>query len=133
MKRMLGRRPSPAMIIAIIALIAALGGTALAGGGFLTTKQFKKQAVRGPVQYVTASVNVPNNPNPLPEATANCPSGTKVLGGGAEVPSSDGSLFFDDSHPVGTTGWRAKFDNASGGAAYTGVVTADRKSVGEGR
>jgi hypothetical protein len=26
------RRPSPAMIVAIVALIAALGGTAIAGG-----------------------------------------------------------------------------------------------------
>ena len=57
-KRLPARRPSPAMIIAVIALIAALGGTAVAGG-VLTTKKFKKQAVRGPVQYVAVTTSVP--------------------------------------------------------------------------
>ncbi len=42
MKRVI-RRPSPAMVIAIVALIAALGGTALAGG-FVTKKKAKKIA-----------------------------------------------------------------------------------------
>jgi hypothetical protein len=42
MKRIL-RRPSPAMVVAIVALIAALGGTAIAGG-FITKKKAKKIA-----------------------------------------------------------------------------------------
>ena len=37
------RRPSPAMVVAIVALIAALGGTALAGG-FITKKKAKTVA-----------------------------------------------------------------------------------------
>ena len=37
------RRPSPAMVIAVVALIAALGGTAIAGG-FITKKKAKKVA-----------------------------------------------------------------------------------------
>jgi hypothetical protein len=37
------RRPSPAMIVAIVALIAALGGTAVAGG-FITKKKAKNIA-----------------------------------------------------------------------------------------
>lgn len=40
MKRVF-RRPSPAMVIAIVALIAALGGTAIAGG-FTTKKKVNK-------------------------------------------------------------------------------------------
>lgn len=32
MKRALNRRPSPAMVVAVVALIAALGGSAVAGG-----------------------------------------------------------------------------------------------------
>jgi hypothetical protein len=40
MKRVLGR-PSPAMVIAVVALIAALGGTAIAGG-FTTKKKVNK-------------------------------------------------------------------------------------------
>lgn len=42
MKRVI-RRPSPAMIVAIVALIAALGGTAI-GAAFVTKKQSKKIA-----------------------------------------------------------------------------------------
>jgi hypothetical protein len=42
MKKVLGR-PSPAMVVAIVALIAALGGTAVAGG-FITKKKAKKVA-----------------------------------------------------------------------------------------
>jgi hypothetical protein len=42
MKRVI-RRPSPAMIVAIVALIAALGGTAVAGG-FITKKKAKNIA-----------------------------------------------------------------------------------------
>ena len=37
------RRPSPAMVVAIVALIAALGGTAI-GAGFVTKKKAKKIA-----------------------------------------------------------------------------------------
>jgi hypothetical protein len=42
MKRVI-RRPSPAMVVAIVALIAALGGTAI-GAAFVTKKQSKKIA-----------------------------------------------------------------------------------------
>jgi hypothetical protein len=42
MKRVF-RRPSPAMVVAIVALIAALGGTAI-GAAFVTKKQSKKIA-----------------------------------------------------------------------------------------
>jgi hypothetical protein len=42
MKRVI-RRPSPAMVVAIVALIAALGGTAV-GAAFVTKKQAKKVA-----------------------------------------------------------------------------------------
>ena len=42
MKRVI-RRPSPAMVVAVVALIAALTGTAFAGG-FITKKKAKKVA-----------------------------------------------------------------------------------------
>jgi hypothetical protein len=42
MKRVI-RRPSPAMVVAVVALIAALGGTAFAGG-FITKKKAKNVA-----------------------------------------------------------------------------------------
>lgn len=141
------------MIVAIVALIAALGGTAIAGGGFLPKNKFKKfshkvvkkhafnnlrgqvntvqaqanavdaQAVKGPVKYVSTSVNVPNTPVPVVEGTATCPAGTKVLGGGARVTPTDGNGYIDDSYPSGSTSWKAKFDNNTG-SPYTGTVTA---------
>jgi hypothetical protein len=37
-------RPSPAMIVALIALVGAVGGSAMAGGGAVTKKQAKKIA-----------------------------------------------------------------------------------------
>jgi hypothetical protein len=123
MKGILSRRPSPAMIIAIVALIAALGGTAIAGGGFLTTKKFKNQAVRGPVQYISVPITVPATPTTVPEGVATCPTGTKVIGGGAQVTPVNGTAFIDDSYPSGGNSWHAKFDNSSA-TGYTGTVTA---------
>jgi hypothetical protein len=50
MKRIVTRRPSPALIIAVLALVAALAGTALAGSGSggsgLTNNQVKRIAAK---------------------------------------------------------------------------------------
>jgi hypothetical protein len=125
MKKVLRRRPSPAAVIAVIALVAALTGTAVAGGGFLTTKKFKKQAVRGPVQYVTNSVTVPNTTaGDYVVVTANCPVGTKPIGGGIKIPdpSSSGSAYVDDAYVTGT-GYAGHVTN-NDGADTTAIVTA---------
>jgi hypothetical protein len=44
MRKVLRRRPSAAIIVAIVALIAALAGTAVAGGGFLPKSKFTKSS-----------------------------------------------------------------------------------------
>lgn len=122
MKRVLLRRPSPAMIIAVIALVAALGGTAIAGG-VLTTKKFKNQAVRGPVVYATTSSSVGNTntaSNPGVHVTATCPSGTHVIGGGIKV-SDEPDMFVNDSYPT-TTGWAGTVYNSS--TTQTATTTA---------
>jgi hypothetical protein len=125
MSKLVRRRPSAAMVIAIVALVAALAGTAVAGGGFLTKKKFNKAAVKGPIQYVSATATIPNAPpDPLPEVTATCPAGTHVVGGGAQVSRTDGGGFIDDSHPSGSTAWKARFDNNASGSPYTATVTA---------
>jgi hypothetical protein len=98
------RLPGPAMIVAVIALIAALTGSAIAGG-VLTTKKFRNQAVRGPVTYVNAFVSVPNtnaSANGF-NVSASCPAGSRVLGGGIKL-GSDAAMFVNDSGPI-TTGW----------------------------
>jgi hypothetical protein len=140
MRRILSRRPSPAIILAIVALVAALAGTAVAGGGFVTKKKFNKfksqtntqistlstqtsAAVKGPIRYVTQTVSVPDAPATPVQATASCPAGTKVLGGGAQTSVNSTSAFIDETGPAGQTGWEGKFDNGTG-APYTGTVTA---------
>ncbi len=106
MKKVLRLRPSPAMIIAIIALVAALGGTAIAGG-VLTTKKFKNQAVRGPLTYVSTTANLPaltRTGDGLKTSSA-CPVGTHVTAGGAKVASEEFG-FVNDSYPT-ASGWTA--------------------------
>jgi hypothetical protein len=111
------------MIVAVIALVAALAGTAVAGGGFLTKKKFKNQAVRGPVTYVTTTT-VDNDdgftPTSFKTATATCPAGTRVIGGGikGENPQDD---FIFDSYPT-ATGWSGRVF-ASHGAGTTSTFT----------
>jgi hypothetical protein len=116
MKRFLSRRPSPAIIIAIVALVAALAGTAVAGSGFLTTTKFKKfkqnVAVKGPITYAnqTQSVNTfgaPASSNGV-TITAACPAGQHAVGGGAKssTPSAQSGLFVENSYPS-ASGWTA--------------------------
>jgi hypothetical protein len=136
MKKVLRRRPSGAMIIAIVALIAALAGTAIAGGGFVTKTKFKKfkkntntqltQTLKGPVTYVTTNTpDVDDNfgPGAFATATATCPAGTKVVGGGikGEFPEDD---FIFDSYPT-ATGWSGRvFANHGAGTTSTFITTA---------
>lgn len=116
MKEVVKRRPKASMIVAIIALVAALGGTAVAGGAFLTTSKFKKfkqnVAVKGPITYVnqTQSVNTfgaPTGTNGT-TITAACPSGQHAVGGGAKssTPTTQSQLFVEQSYPS-ATGWTA--------------------------
>jgi hypothetical protein len=126
MRNVIRRRPSPAMIVAIVALVAALAGTAVAGGGFLTKKKFKNQAVRGPVTYVTTTtVDTADGfgPTAFKTASATCPGGTHVIGGGikGEFPEDD---FIFDSYPT-ATGWTGRvFANHGAGTSSTFTTTA---------
>jgi hypothetical protein len=117
MRKKLLRRPSPAMIIAIVALIAALSGTAVAAGFLPKTKfvNFKKNvAVKGPITYVNQTQNVNNNNSPPPvtgvNITAACPTGMFPVGGGAKTSSSSQQSTFsaEDSYPSSGNGWTAR-------------------------
>ena len=133
MKRFI-RRPSPAMIIAIVALVAALAGTAVAGGGFLPKSKFTKfkgQVVKGPITYVnqTQAVNT-NTASSGVNITAPCPSGFHAVGGGAKssTPSSTSTFFIENSYPS-ATGWTALVfagqpPPPTGGSAEQVTVTA---------
>jgi hypothetical protein len=95
MKRFKLRRPSAPMIVAIVALVAALGGTAIAGGGFLPKTKFRtfKQNINtklnaklgGPINYVVQSQAVSGTTTTPTTITANCPTGQHPTGGGVKV------------------------------------------------
>lgn len=115
MRKVLRRRPTPAMIIAVIALVAALAGTAVAGGSFLPKSKFsnfkKNTAVKGPVTYVnqTQSVNTTTSTSGAGQnITATCPGGYVPIGGGAKTneSSTTSTLFTVNSYPS-ATGWTA--------------------------
>jgi hypothetical protein len=130
MKKLLRRRPSAAMLVAVIALVAALAGTAVAGGGFLTKKKFKNQAVRGPVTYATSTGAVPDTGfGPAgAHVSASCPTGTHVLGGGIKLANNEHE-FVNDSYPT-TTGWAGTVNaDAAGLTATVTAVCATVKSV----
>lgn len=111
MKRFRPRRPSAAIIIAVIALVAAIGGTAIAGSPFVKTTKFKKfkqntnsrfsQTVQGPVNYVTAAFTNPAGAST--DVAASCPAGTVPTGGGIKV-ENDATQRVNDSHPT-VAGW----------------------------
>ena len=122
MRKLRPSRPSPTLIVAVIALIAALGGTAVAGG-FLTKKKFQNQAVRGPVTYSTISAIIPPTPGGSggTDIAAPCPPGSQVVGGGIKV-GNDVVEIVNDSHPT-LAGWAGTVFNG-GAINHTAQVTA---------
>jgi hypothetical protein len=133
MKKVLSRRPSPAVIIAVVALVAALGGTAVAGGGFLTKKKFKNQALRGPVTYATSSVDVPSTNGGTGSsgftASSSCPPGTHAIGGGVRL-SNEADQYVNDSYPT-ASGWAATIYNGNDSTLPVSVtaICATAKNV----
>jgi len=108
------------MVIAVLALVVALGGTAIAGG-VLTTKKFRNQALRGPVTYVTAFSSIPVNNTTGINVAAACPPGTFVVGGGIKL-GNDQVQLVNDSHPV-SSGWAGTVFNF-GTVAHSANTTA---------
>lgn len=130
-KRISSRRPTAAMVIAIVALIAALGGTAIAGGGFITKKKFNNRinslnsaiaaTVRGPITYSSATVNIPTSGTNGQDVAVTCPAGTQPTGGGIKV-SNDADEIVNDSHPT-SLGWAGTVFNGAA-TTHTATVTA---------
>jgi hypothetical protein len=133
MRNVLRRHPSAAMVVAVIALIAALTGTAVAGSKFLSTGKFQSfkrnanarinAAVRGPIAYSSVTESIPTTPvNGVgTDISAPCPPGTVPTGGGIKV-SSDRFESVNDSHPS-TVGWSGTVFNTAT-APLTATVTA---------
>jgi hypothetical protein len=134
MKRITRSRPSPAIIVAVVALVAALAGTAVAGQGAETSsalgQKIKKKATKAANKVVdetlpitsaelgtiaTRSVSAPVADTAYEELTANCQSGEKVLSGGVKWDNSAKTEFQPilESYKEGE-GWYARVNNGSG-------------------
>jgi hypothetical protein len=74
------------------------------------------------VTYVSVPVTIPVTTGLAQPATATCPAGTVVTGGGASVADKTGAGVVDDSYPSGKTGWTADFEEFN--ADTTGAVYA---------
>jgi hypothetical protein len=131
MRNVPSRRPSAAMIVAVIALVAALGGTAIAakklGLGSLSAKAKKKTVGVGKLTYVTAQqAYTGGNPPEGYVLTATCPDGTHVLGGGAKVASgyAPNFTFSQIEDYLSANGFTARFYAGDTGVTDTVAVTA---------
>jgi hypothetical protein len=102
-------------------LIAALALTLLAAPA-AEAKRKKSKKPPGPVVTASSTVSVPNTTAGV--ATATCPAGTRLTGGGfaASPLTTTGSNFVADSHRSGN-GWTVRTINAAGGPI--GSVTAE--------
>lgn len=127
-RRILNRRPGPATIIAIIALIVALTGTAIAGGGFITKKKFNNRlnasiltTLRGPLTYSTVTTSIGPTGAAGTGVAAQCPPGTQPTGGGIKVSNTTDEFIIDTY--VTSTGWAGRVFNG-GATTHSATTTA---------
>jgi hypothetical protein len=117
-----GRRPSPAMIVACLALAFAMAGTAIAA------TQIGKDSVGarelGEVVPRAKEVSVLGGDNG--QAIAKCKRGEQILGGGATLPGAEPAErpSVERSGPHGRRGWLALANNDDSLIDVTLRVTA---------
>ncbi|MBA2641496.1 MAG: hypothetical protein H0U82_01050 [Actinobacteria bacterium] len=141
-----GLRPSPALVVAIIALFVALGGTAGAvmtqvplakralvadnakklGGKTLGQVAAQAAAAPGPASTAAGLVSIKTSSATIAadgggEFTIACDAGQRVVGGGF---SSDAVVFNLDSHPSNDSTWRLYLFNGSSSAAAPVTIYA---------
>jgi hypothetical protein len=123
------------MLIAVIALVLALTGTAVAAKKLLNlsvlTDGAKNKTVGvGKLTYVNTTTNA-TQPNQR-VAPATCPTGFNVIGGGIKVSNPGNTTsFVVDSYPT-TTGWAGNvfFTNANQTATTTAICAKSRAITG---
>jgi hypothetical protein len=125
MKRLIRRRPRPGTIIAIVALIVALTGTAIAAGPFLPKNKFvkfKSNAVQR-LTYVNNTQSVPvGSGSDFTRVSANCPAGFHPVGGGVKLSPDDQNIWWDDGY-LTATGYASKIVNDTASTPGTALVT----------
>lgn len=118
------RRPSPAIVIAIVALIAALGGTAIAGGA-LNKKKVKKITnnqitKREPGLSVANAKNLGDQPASAFQSRVQW---ALVNAAGTSVLAQSGGITIT-GHAIGRTGLRFPGGTDTGNGAIVAQVTA---------
>ena len=125
MKKLIPGRPSPAMVVAVIALVFALTGAAYAATIALSdlTKKAKDKTVGvGKLTYVSTTTSIPMlGPDEVRTVSANCPGGLRAIGGGIKLEPNDPDVFTVDSYPT-SAGWTGTVHNADNTPA-TAIVT----------
>jgi hypothetical protein len=116
--------PTAAMIIAVIALVFALGGTGFAAKKLLKLGAFadgtkNKTVGVGKLTYVSTQQSYDSTADPSGgySLTALCPANTRAIGGGTKLISdtySNGNYFFVNDYPS-TTGFTSRFFAGAGG------------------
>ena len=132
-ERKWARMPSAAMVVAIVAVVAALGGTAIAakvGLGALSTSAKDKTVGVGKLTYVTSTATIAANATATPNVSATCPAGTRAIGGGVKINPDNLNTRVQDSYPT-ATGWSGTVFNNSGASATatTVAICATSRSV----
>jgi hypothetical protein len=145
------KRPGPALVVAMLALFVALGGTAgaVATGAVplaqralvannamklngLTAKQIGTAsaaagaALPGPASSAAGLVSVKSSPGTIAaqsagQYTVSCDSGQTVMGGGF---TSDGPVLLVSSIPTGNSTWTFQLVNLDDTAAHSITVAA---------
>jgi hypothetical protein len=118
------------MIVAVIALVLALGGTGFAAKkllklGALSDGAKNKTVGVGKLTYVntTVTVPVPVVSDESHRVSASCPLGLHAIGGGIKKNILDDDVEVDDSYPT-TTGWAGSIDNGTALEQTVQVVVA---------
>lgn len=136
------RPPSPALVIALLALFVSLSGTAVAAGvvpmakkalfannaGKLNGKTLQQvSALPGPASKAASLVSVASAAFSLGvseerDFTVPCPSGAKAISGGYTSPNT--VLGFDSRPSADGAGWGVYLVNLSNSAGGAGTVHA---------
>jgi hypothetical protein len=135
MGRIRKRLPGPGLVVAIVALVVALGGSAygarLLGLAGLTDGAKNKTVGVGKLTYARTFASVPVTGVNGFDVAAFCPAGTHVIGGGIRL-GNDSVQIVNDSHPI-TNGWAGTVFNTgtiAHGATTTAICAPSRKVTG---
>jgi hypothetical protein len=121
------------MVVAMIALMVALTGSAVAaqklGLGALSGAAKDKTVGVGKLTYVTVTHTASDSEQALP--VAQCPAGLQVIGGGIHL-NQPGDSFVVESHPTSSNGWTGfgLFTAPSNTATVTAICAVARKVTG---